>query len=27
MAVQWVVGIVFAIVISPRAWSGADTTR
>jgi len=23
MAVQWVVGILFALVISPRAWSGA----
>ncbi len=23
MAVQWVVGILFAVVISPRAWSGA----
>src|SRR5688572_11789676 len=23
MAVQWLVGIVFAVVISPRTWSGA----
>ena len=26
MAVQWLVGIVFAIVVSPRAWSGASAT-
>src|ERR1043166_5477074 len=27
MAAQWVVGIVFAVVISPRAWSGAISSR
>src|SRR6187401_2871128 len=26
MAVQWVVGILFAAVVSPRAWSGANSS-
>src|SRR5256885_7719637 len=26
MAVQWLVGILFAAVISPRAWSGATSS-
>jgi PAS domain S-box-containing protein len=26
LAVQWLVGILFAAIISPRAWSGADSS-
>ena len=26
MAVQWVVGILFAVIVSPRAWSGATSS-